>query len=128
MEGAGAHFHVIGLQNDAAPVGPIALQRQNEPLERPLRPHMERQIFVRRLRHQAPFLVKAAARSSRWLTLGSQSRRDSRFLIPDRGLAGSNGGSRWAKFAISWSPRRRWRWSRLSLPALLARHRRRIIP
>ena len=34
MEGAGADFHVVGLQDDAAEVRPVALQRQDEPLER----------------------------------------------------------------------------------------------
>ena len=40
MEGAGADFHVVGLQDDAALVGPIALQRQDQALERALRAHM----------------------------------------------------------------------------------------
>jgi hypothetical protein len=30
---AGAHFHVVGLQNDAALIRPIFLQRKNEILE-----------------------------------------------------------------------------------------------
>ena len=34
MEGAGADFHVIGLQDDAALLGPEILQRQDQPLER----------------------------------------------------------------------------------------------
>ena len=33
MEGARPHFHVVGLQNDAPPVRPIALQGQDQPLE-----------------------------------------------------------------------------------------------
>ena len=40
MEGAGADLHVVGLQDHAAVVGPVALQRQDQPLERPLRAHM----------------------------------------------------------------------------------------
>ena len=35
MEGAGAHRHVVGLQDDAALVGPVALQRQDQVLKRP---------------------------------------------------------------------------------------------
>ena len=35
MEGAGAHRHVVGLQHDAALVGPVALQRQDQVLESP---------------------------------------------------------------------------------------------
>jgi hypothetical protein len=34
MEGAGAHLHVVGLQDDAAALGPEALQGKDEALER----------------------------------------------------------------------------------------------
>ena len=34
MEGAGADFHVVGLQNDAAPIRPILLEREDEALKR----------------------------------------------------------------------------------------------
>ena len=43
MEGAGADLHVVGLQDDAALVRPIALQRQDQALERALGTHMGRQ-------------------------------------------------------------------------------------
>ncbi len=33
MECSGPHFHIIGLQNDAAPVSPVPLQREYEILE-----------------------------------------------------------------------------------------------
>ena len=36
----GAHLHVVGLQDHAAMVGPIALQGQDQALERALRAHM----------------------------------------------------------------------------------------
>src|SRR5262245_41109326 len=35
MESPRSHFHVVGLQNDAAPVSPVLLQGKNEALERP---------------------------------------------------------------------------------------------
>ena len=44
MEGAGAHLHVVGLQDDAAVVRPIALQRQDQALERALGAHVGGQI------------------------------------------------------------------------------------
>ncbi len=34
MKGARAHFHVVGLQDHAALLGPESLQRQDQPLER----------------------------------------------------------------------------------------------
>ena len=40
VEGAGADLHVVGLQDDAALVGPEALQRQDQALERAFRAHM----------------------------------------------------------------------------------------
>ena len=36
MEGAGAHLHVVGLQDDAAALRPIGLQAKDERLERPV--------------------------------------------------------------------------------------------
>ena len=33
MEGAGADLHVVGLQDDAALVRPVVVQRQDQPLE-----------------------------------------------------------------------------------------------
>ena len=33
VEGAGAHLHVVGLQDDAALLGPVALERQDQVLE-----------------------------------------------------------------------------------------------
>ena len=33
MEGAGAHLHVVGLEDDAALFGPVALQREDQALE-----------------------------------------------------------------------------------------------
>ena len=43
MKGAGADFHVIGLQDHAALVRPEALQRQDQSLERTFRAHMRGQ-------------------------------------------------------------------------------------
>ena len=43
MKGAGAHFHVVGLQDHAALIGPEPLQSENEALERTFRAHMGRQ-------------------------------------------------------------------------------------
>ena len=40
MEGAGADLHVVGLQDDAALVGPEPLKRQDQALERAFRAHM----------------------------------------------------------------------------------------
>src|ERR1700761_728165 len=33
MEGAGPHFHVVGLQNDAPPVRPVTLEREDQVLK-----------------------------------------------------------------------------------------------
>jgi hypothetical protein len=44
MKGAGADLHVVGLQDDAALVGPEALQRQDQALKRAFRAHMSGQI------------------------------------------------------------------------------------
>ena len=33
VEGAGAHFHVVGLQHHAALLGPVVLQGENQVLE-----------------------------------------------------------------------------------------------
>ena len=46
MEGAGADLHVVGLQDHAALVGPIALQRQDQALERPLGTHVGGKIVA----------------------------------------------------------------------------------
>ena len=43
MKRAGAHLHVVGLQDDAAIVRPVALQRQDQALERTFRAHVRRQ-------------------------------------------------------------------------------------
>jgi hypothetical protein len=40
MEGAGADLHVVGLQDHAAVVRPIALQCQDQSLERALETHV----------------------------------------------------------------------------------------
>ena len=40
VEGAGAHFHVVGLEDDAALVGPVALEREDQALEGARRVHM----------------------------------------------------------------------------------------
>ena len=50
MKGAGAHLHVVRLQDDAAVVGPIALQRQDQPLERPLGTHVGGKIVAHSVR------------------------------------------------------------------------------
>ena len=39
---ARAHFHVVGLQENAAVIGPITLQRQDQSLERAFRAHVRR--------------------------------------------------------------------------------------
>src|SRR5579871_4344972 len=44
MEGPGAHLHVVGLQNHATVVGPVALQGEDQALERMLGTHMRRQL------------------------------------------------------------------------------------
>src|SRR5262245_26559635 len=49
MEGAGADLHVVGLQDHAAVVRPIALQRQDQALERTLRTHMGGKIVAHRI-------------------------------------------------------------------------------
>ena len=46
MEGAGADLHVVGLQDDAALIRPIALQRQDQALERALRAHVGGKIVA----------------------------------------------------------------------------------
>ncbi len=33
MKGAGPHFHIIGLKNDAALIGPVALKIENDRLK-----------------------------------------------------------------------------------------------
>ncbi len=43
MEGAGAHLHVVGLQDDATLLGPEPLEGQDEALERTFRAHVVRQ-------------------------------------------------------------------------------------
>ena len=40
MEGAGPDLHVVGLQDDAAVIRPIALKRQDQPLEGAARVHV----------------------------------------------------------------------------------------
>src|SRR5687768_1739183 len=40
MECAGAHLQIVGLQDDAAVVRPITLQRQDQALERAARIHV----------------------------------------------------------------------------------------
>ncbi len=40
MEGAGADLHVVGLQDQAALVGPVIVQRQDQPLEGAVRTHV----------------------------------------------------------------------------------------
>ena len=46
MEGAGADLHVVGLQEHAAVVRPIALQRQDQALERALGTHVGGKIVA----------------------------------------------------------------------------------
>jgi hypothetical protein len=72
MKSAGAHFHVIGLQNDATQVGPITLQGENEPLKRSFGPHMERQVFKQRVfvRHLRPLLVERRDKVKPWKAIG----------------------------------------------------------
>ncbi len=48
MERTRADFHVVGLQDDAAMVGPIALQRQDQALKRTLGTHVRRQGIHRK--------------------------------------------------------------------------------
>ena len=60
MEGAGADLHVVGLQDHAAPVRPIALQGEDQPLERAFGAHMRRQIVG--LGFMRPLLVERAGK------------------------------------------------------------------
>ena len=46
MEGARAHFHVVGLEDEAALFGPVALQGQDQPLEGPRRVHMRGSLVM----------------------------------------------------------------------------------
>ena len=46
VEGAGAHLHVVGLQDDAALLAPELLQRQDQVLERLARPQPRRRPVV----------------------------------------------------------------------------------
>ena len=48
VKGAGADFHVIGLQDHAAVIRPITLERQDQSLERAFRAHMRGQGIHRR--------------------------------------------------------------------------------
>ena len=50
MEGAGAHLHVVGLQDHAALLGPEPLQSEDKALERTFRAHMVRQGIHRQIR------------------------------------------------------------------------------
>ena len=101
MEGAGAHFHVVGLQDHAALLGPEPLQRQDQALERAFRAHMgrqgvHRQILVSRgdLKRAGPYR-RGRGESRRWrmvLTVMPRmvakhrtSRRNLRRILRDRG-------------------------------------------
>ena len=74
MKRAGAHLDVIGLQDGAAVVRPIALKRQDQALERALRAHVRGQVFG----HRSTILSgsSAARRAARHL-LNAASRRSS---------------------------------------------------
>src|SRR5579859_384794 len=61
---AGTHFHVVGLQDDATPIRPVALQRQDQTLERALRTHVGRQIIGARCVHGGTLLWNGPPRSS----------------------------------------------------------------
>ena len=46
MKRAGAHFHVVGLQDDATMIRPVALQSQYQSLERALGAHVGGKLVV----------------------------------------------------------------------------------
>src|SRR5262245_65033562 len=46
MKRTGSYFHVIGLQDDAALVRPVALEREDQPLERAFGAHMRGKIVA----------------------------------------------------------------------------------
>src|ERR1700681_961930 len=56
MKGAGAHLHVVGLQDDAAVLGPVALQRQDQILEGAFRGKFR----CKRIGHGAPHCERRA--------------------------------------------------------------------
>ena len=88
MEGAGAHFHVIGLQDHAALIRPEALQRQDQALERAFRAHMGRQGVHRRIRSSRGVLKRAGpyrrgrGESRRWLRAGGRIARSHELRDP----------------------------------------------
>ena len=59
MEGAGAHFHVVGLQDHAALLRPEPLQGKDEALERTFRAHMGRKCVHRQDRSREGGLKSA---------------------------------------------------------------------
>ena len=61
MKRAGADLHVIGLQDDAAVIRPIALQRQDQSLERARGTQMDGKIVA----HVTRNCVNAASSSRR---------------------------------------------------------------
>ena len=66
MKGAGADFHVVGLQDHAALVGPEALQRQDQSLERAFRAHMRGQRIHRR------FLIQGRPKARGTVSAGNR--------------------------------------------------------
>jgi len=50
MKSAGSHFHIVGLQDDAALIGPEPLQGQDESLERAFRAHVRGDGIHRQIR------------------------------------------------------------------------------
>ena len=76
MEGAGAHLHVVGLQDHAALIRPVALQRQDQALERALGAHVGGKIVASwgsgrsRWRHRKPASADLQGVKVRGLDLG----------------------------------------------------------
>ena len=70
VERSGADFHVVRLQDQAAIVRPVVVQRQDQPLEGAGRLHMRRQAAVT----ANPQVADAAAPSRRWRGASSARR------------------------------------------------------
>ena len=76
MEGAGAHLHVVGLEDDAAPLGPIGLQAKDERLERPVASsgvHRRSAIRVNGRADNAPRLGSGQPRGCRPAAAGARA-------------------------------------------------------
>ena len=105
MEGPRAHGHVIGLQDDAARIGPVALQLQNEVLECSrtalnihvaLPPRNRGASIVPRRRHMHRFAAFTSRR------LGMRTRPVQRFVTMHYNGAPGDGASRQIHNQFKW--------------------------